>query len=279
MDEVSRCRLVNIGNHLLHSISVSKPLDNLGNGGSLLSNSHIDAEQLLLGISGIIEPLLIDDGIDGDSSFASLSVSNDQLTLATTNGHQAVHSLDTSLHRLLDRLPGDDARGLESNSVPLLAADGALAVNGVTQGIDNTSKDLVTNGNIHNCSSSLDNVSLLDELVITEHDNTNIVRLQVKGHALESRAELHHLLGLDVLKTIDTSDTISNGEHTASLLKVNGGGSAQDSLLEDGGDLSRSSLSSINLLGSGELTGSNRDSWDLKNVYFLTIFYIIYFYI
>merc|ERR1719341_1587092 len=92
-------------NRVLHSISVSKPLDNLGDSGSLLTNSHIDAEQLLLGISGFIEPLLVDDGIDGDSGFASLSVSNDQLTLATTNGHQAVDSLDASLHGLLDRLP------------------------------------------------------------------------------------------------------------------------------------------------------------------------------
>jgi len=250
-------------NRVLHSISVSKPLDNLGDGGSLLTNSHIDAEQLLLGISGIIEPLLVDDGIDGDSGFASLSVSNDQLTLATTNGHQAVDSLDASLHGLLDRLPGDDAGGLQSNPVPLLAADGALAVNGVTQGINDTSKDLVTNGDIHNGSGSLDNVSLLDELVITEHDNTNVVRFQVEGHALESRAELHHLLGLDVLETIDTSDTISNGEHTACLLKVDGGGGAEDSLLEDGGDLSSSSLGSINLLGRRELTCSNRDSWDL----------------
>merc|ERR1740123_633296 len=250
-------------NRVLHSVSVSKPLDNLGDGRSLLTNSHIDAEQLLLGISGIIEPLLVDDGIDGNSGFASLPVSNDQLTLATTNGHQAVDSLDASLHGLLDRLSGDDAGGLQSNPVPLLAADGALAVNGVTQSINDTSKDLVTNGDIHNGSSSLDNVSLLDELVITEHDNTNVVRLQVKGHALESRAELHHLLGLDVLETIDTSDTISNGEHTACLLKVDGGGGAEDSLLEDGGDLSSSSLGSINLLGRRELTCSNRDSWDL----------------
>merc|ERR550532_3472714 len=120
--------------------------------------------------------------------------------LVVANGHQAVHSLDSSLHRLLDRLPGDDARGLESNSVPLLAADGALAVNGVTQGIDNTSKDLVTNGNIHNCSSSLDNVSLLDELVITENDNTNVVGLQVEGHAFQSRAKFHHFLCLDILQ-------------------------------------------------------------------------------
>merc|ERR1719341_2173014 len=250
-------------NRVLHSVSVSKPLDNLGDGGSLLTNSHIDAEQLLLGISGIIEPLLVDDGINGDSGFASLPVSNDQLTLATTNGHQAVDSLDASLHGLLDRLPGDDAGGLQSNPVPLLAADGALAVNWVTQGINDTSKDLVTDGDIHNGSGSLDNVSLLDELVITEHDNTNVVRFQVEGHALESRAELHHLLGLDVLETIDTSDTISNGEHTACLLKVDGGGSTEDSLLKDGGDLSSSSLGSINLLGRRELTCSNGDSWDL----------------
>merc|ERR1719341_996162 len=252
-----------VGSEVLQGISVSKPLDNLGDSGSLLTNSHIDAEQLLLGISGFIEPLLVDDGIDGDSGFASLSVSNDQLTLATTNGHQAVDSLDASLHGLLDRLPGDDAGGLQSNPVPLLAADGALAVNGVTQSINNTSEDLVTDGDINNGSGSLDNVSLLDELVITEHDNTNVVRLQVEGHALESRAELHHLFGLDVLKTIDTSDTISNGEHTACLLKVDGGGGTEDSLLEDGGDLSSSSLGSINLLGRRELTCSNRDSWDL----------------
>ena len=235
-------------NTLLHSIGVSEPLDNLGDGRSLLSNSNIDAEQLLLGISGIIEPLLIDDGINGDSSLASLSVSNDQLTLATTDGHQAVDGLDASLHGLLDRLPGNDTGSLKSNSVSLLAADGALAVNGVTQGINDTSKDLVTNGDIHNGSSSLDNISLLDELVITEHDNTNIVRLQVKGHALESRAELNHLLGLDVLESINTGDTVSNGEHTASLLEIDSGGGAKHSLLEDGGDLSRSSLGSINLL-------------------------------
>ena len=30
---------------------------------------------------------------------------------------------------------------------------------------------------------------LLDELVVTEDDDTNVVRLQVKGHALQARAE------------------------------------------------------------------------------------------
>ena len=42
---------------------------------------------------------------------------------------------------------------------------------------------------------------------ITEYDNTNIVGLQVEGHALKAGAEFHHLLGLDVLQAIHTGNT------------------------------------------------------------------------
>merc|ERR1719228_246326 len=206
---------------------------------------------------------LVDDGVDGNSSLASLSVSNDQLTLATTNGHQAVNSLDTSLHGLLDRLPGDDAGGLQSNPEPLLAGDGTLAVNGIAKSVNNAAEDLLTDRDVHNGSSPLDNISLLDELVVTEDHNTNIVGLQVEGHSLQSGAELHHLLGLDVLEAIDTGNTVTNGEDAACLLEVDGGGGSQDSLLQDGGNLSSSSLGGINLGGCGELTGSNRDGGDL----------------
>merc|ERR1712087_943158 len=234
---------------ILQSISIMEPLDNLGHGGSLLSHSDVDAVQHLLLVSGLVESLLVDDGVDGDSSLASLTISNDQLTLTTANGHQAVHGLDTGLHGLLDGLPGDDAGSLQSNPVPVLAEDGTLAINGVAKSINNTTKDLGTHGNIHDSSGSLDNISLFDELVITEDDNTNIVRLQVESHALQSGAELHHLLGLDVLEAIDTGDTVSNGEDTACLLQVDSGGSRQNSLLQDGRDLSRSSLGGINLGG------------------------------
>merc|ERR1712121_580998 len=89
-------------------------------------------------------------------------------------------------------------------------------------------------------------VSFHDQLVITKDDNTNVVRLQVESHALQSGAELHHLFGLDVLETIDTSNTVSNGQDTSSFLEIDGGGSSQNSLLEDGGDLSSSSLGNIN---------------------------------
>ena len=98
---------------------------------------------------------------------------------------------------------------------------------------------------------------LLDELVVTEDDNTNVVGLQVEGHAFQSRAKFHHFLCLDILEAIDTGDTVSNGQDAAGLLQIDGGGGAQDSLLEDGGDLPSSSLGGINLLGGGELTGGD----------------------
>merc|ERR1719410_2569249 len=168
--------------------------------------------------------------------------------LTTTNGHQAVHGLDAGLHGLLDGLPGDDAGGLQPDPVPVLAGDGTLAINGVSEGVNNTAQDLSTHGDIHNGSGPLDNIALLDELVITEDDNTNIVGLQVESHPLQAGAELHHLLGLDVLEAVDTGDTVSNGEHAAGLLQVDGGGGAQNPLLQDGRDLASSGLGGIHLL-------------------------------
>lgn len=46
----------------------------------------------------------------------SLPVTNDQLSLASANGHQAVHSFDTSLHGFPHRDPRNDARGLQTNT-------------------------------------------------------------------------------------------------------------------------------------------------------------------
>merc|ERR1712079_532795 len=68
---------------VLHGISIGQSLDNLGHGRSLLADGNVDAEQLLLGVSSIVESLLVDDGVNGDGGFAGLPVANDQLTLAT----------------------------------------------------------------------------------------------------------------------------------------------------------------------------------------------------
>jgi hypothetical protein len=48
----------------------------------------------------------------------SLSITNDQFSLTSANGHQRIHSLDTCLHWLPHRDSGDDTRSLNTNSGP-----------------------------------------------------------------------------------------------------------------------------------------------------------------
>ena len=67
---------------------IAEDLHDVSDCGSLLADSDVDAVKLLGVLSiGVIEGgLLVDDGINGDGSLSSLSVTNDELSLATTNG-------------------------------------------------------------------------------------------------------------------------------------------------------------------------------------------------
>jgi hypothetical protein len=63
----------------------------------------------------------------------------------------------------------------------------ALSVNGVTESIDNTTEKTRTDGNVDNGTSTLDGVTFLDQTIVTENDNTDIVRFQVEGHTLKRK--------------------------------------------------------------------------------------------
>jgi hypothetical protein len=59
----------------------------------------------------------------------------------------------------------------------------------------------------------------------------------VKIH-LQARREFHHLISLDVLQSVDASDTVTNAQHTAGFLQVSLWRSSHDAFFEDGADLS-----------------------------------------
>lgn len=59
-------------------------------------------------------------------SLPSLPVSDDQFTLASSNRHQTVHSLDASLHGLPHRDTRDDSRGLQTNTPTSVGTQGTL---------------------------------------------------------------------------------------------------------------------------------------------------------
>merc|ERR1712018_136866 len=147
---------------VLHGVGVSEPLNNLSDSGPLLADGDVDTVQLLLGIVGLVEALLVDDGVNGDSGLASLPVTDDQLTLATANRHKRVDSLNAGLHGLRHRLPGDDARSLQANPEPLAGAEGTLAVDGVSKSVNDPAVALHADGDVDDGTSPLDDIALLD---------------------------------------------------------------------------------------------------------------------
>ena len=61
----------------------------------------------------------------------------------------------------------NDTRGLKANPEPGLGANGTSTINRVTQSIDDTAEKLITNRNIDNGSGTFDNITFLDEFIVT----------------------------------------------------------------------------------------------------------------
>ena len=193
--------------------------DDLGNSGTLLADGDIDAEQLLAVVlaGSRVHRLLVDEGVDGDGRLACLAVTNDQLALATTDRDQAVDGLEAGLHRLVNRLARHDAGRLHLDTAAGHILERALAVNRVAKRVDNAAKQALADGGIHNRGCPAHNVAFLDGAVIAEDHDTDIVALEVQGHALDATFELDHLAGLHFVKTVDARDAVTNGQDAPDL--------------------------------------------------------------
>jgi hypothetical protein len=250
-------------NGVLHGVILLKGLDELSDSGTFLANGNVDTVELLALVGRVVPSLLVKHSIESNSGLTSLTVTNDQLTLTTADGDHGVDTLQTSLDRLVDGTTGQDTRGLELSTALGLGVDGALAINGVTKGVNDTPKEFGTDRNVDNLSSTLDSLTLLDETVGTEKHNTDLAGFQVHAHTLDTRGELDQLLSLDIGHTMDTSDTVTDGKDTSSLSKASLFVNTTNSLLKNGGNLCGRSLglSSVGtdlLGGTGEGAGNSR---------------------
>jgi hypothetical protein len=118
-----------------------------------------------------------------------LTVTNDQLTLTTSNGHHGVDGLETSLYGLFDGLAGQNTGGLELSTAALSGLEGTLSIDGVTESVNDTSEKSLADRNVDNLSGTLDSLTLLDETVRTEKHNTDLAGFQVHAHALDTGGE------------------------------------------------------------------------------------------
>jgi len=209
--------------------------------------------------------LLVEDGVDCHSCLTRLTITNNELTLATIDWHQRIDRFETCLHGLAHRLAGDDAGGLDLDPATFVTLQRAFAVDGLADAVDNTAKDPHADRDVHDSARPLYDVALLDDSIISKHHDPDRVGLEVERHPLETGwLELHHFTGLYLIEAVHTSDTIADGEHTPNLVDVLLAVEGLDAVLQDGADLRSTNCSTF--CGALEFPGNVGRRGDLRLV-------------
>ena len=99
----------------------------------------------------------------------------------------ALMSLMPVSHGLVNGTAGQDTGSLEGSTMTLRSVDGTLSVNRVSEGVNNTFKQLRTGWDIDNLADTLDGVTLLDETIVTEDRDTDVVGLQAETRSTNTR--------------------------------------------------------------------------------------------
>ena len=87
--------------------------------------------------------------------------------------YERVDRFEASLHRFVHRLSWDNTWRFQLNSLAHIAVDRSLSVDSVSEGIDDSSENTLSNGHINNCSCSFHDISFLD---ISAHNKWRQVR-------------------------------------------------------------------------------------------------------
>lgn len=76
--------------------------------------------------------------------------------------YEGINGLESSLHGLVHGFSGDNTWGLQLDSGTLVGGDGTLAIDSVTERVDNSAEHALTDGNIDDRAGSLDDIAFLN---------------------------------------------------------------------------------------------------------------------
>ena len=179
---------------------------------------------------------------DGDGGLAGLAVADDELTLAAADGDHGVDGLDAGLQRLLDGLALDDAGRFALDGAVLGGLNGARAVDGLAQRVDDTADQSFAHRDGDDLARALDGAAFLDaDVGAQQHDGDGIL-LQVLSHAVLAVVKLEQLARHALFQTAGTGDAVAHQDDRAHLALLNDILVMLDLSTDDLGDLFRFQL-------------------------------------
>ena len=174
----------------------------LGDFALFLADGDVDADEV--GVA------LVDDGVDGDGGFAGGAVADDEFPLAAPDGDHRVNGFDAGLDGGVHGFADDDVGCGAFYGHPAVGGDGAFAVQGAAQGVDDASDEGVADGDFDDLAGGAHAVALFDGVGVAEDGGADDVGFQVEGQAEDVVAEVQQFVGADALQALDAGDAVAD---------------------------------------------------------------------
>src|SRR6185436_13004378 len=128
---------------------------------------------------------------------------------------ERIDRLQASRHRLMHGFPRNDTRRLDVHTHPLVGLDRALAVDRVSQRVDDATEQALADRRVDDGAGALDGLAFLDLTVVAEDHDADVVDFEVERHAAHAVLKLDHLARLHVVETVDAGDAVADRQHLA----------------------------------------------------------------
>ena len=174
---------------------------------ALLADRDVDALHALAA--------LIEDRVDRDGGLARLAVTDDQLTLPATDRGHGVDRLDPGLERLVHGLASHDAGRLHLEAPGFGGSDRALAVDGLTERVDDTANERVANRNREDPARRLDWVAFFHDVGLAQDHGTDRVFVEVQRETQGPTFELEQLVHCGLGQPSDARDAVADFQHAS----------------------------------------------------------------
>ena len=159
---------------LIHHAFLFEAFDEASNLGKFLTDRNIDVDDtsLLLG--------LVDHRINRNCRLAGLSVTDDELTLATTDWEHRVDGDDTGHQWFVDRFTPHDTDGFAFDESALLGLDRRTAIEWFAEWVDNAAEQFRTDWHTEDFTLEFDGITSRNATVATKNHRTDFVFHEVE---------------------------------------------------------------------------------------------------
>jgi len=121
----------------------------------------------------------------------------------------------------MNRFTVNDAGGLDLDLAEAVGVDRAFAVNGLTDGVDNTADQCVAYRDLGDAAGTFDRIAFFDLGELAENSGTDVIFLQVENHTGYAAGKLQQLTGHGASQAVDTGNTVTDGDDRAGFRHLN----------------------------------------------------------